>query len=496
MNYKTCQLTLISIATCIFQACGNHTPQTPPDVPPTNRDQIPNEDPITQETIPTVNLAMTDAETAIDTVVVGLSSTGLALQQASDSQITWSQDLTSSVEINGRVKEQKYLRVTDDLEVPTNAGNAEYDIGCVYLELRDNVTYGRQTWLRMATTGIGGLTYPEVKVPLHVQREQWLQVPVLNEALSLTYFSANQIKRFDGRFCFRLDYSDAPAQDYKGQVVFQYLIADLPSEPMLDDIPPKGDDFSCGDKPYILQSDQSIPLTWSGQTTPDQLAISLASDHNDDDQLGSYQWSANGKLIYTAPDTIDRQQKVFITAKPLDDDQLAAFCEITLIPDETFVVEDDGESRGLVGELYKLEPETQNLPDFSQMTPVGRVLLGNLDIAERRFSKGFPQVEDLYEWFGIRFSGRLQVPSNCQCEFKLVSDDGAIVQIDGQPIIDNDGIHPTQAATGQMNLEAGEHTIQVDYYQGPRYHIALQLLWRTTPMEPFSIIGPEFFSRP
>ncbi len=41
--------------------------------------------------------------------------------------------------------------------------------------------------------------------------------------------------------------------------------------------------------------------------------------------------------------------------------------------------------------------------------------------------------------------------------FRLVSDDGAILYIDGYPVIDNDGQHPPVSKQATIQLAAGEH---------------------------------------
>ena len=60
---------------------------------------------------------------------------------------------------------------------------------------------------------------------------------------------------------------------------------------------------------------------------------------------------------------------------------------------------------------------------------------------------------------------------------------------DGQRIIDDDGIHGPTSVSGSVYLNQGQHQIEVDYFQGPRYYIALQLFW--TPPG-----GSEVISKP
>jgi len=50
--------------------------------------------------------------------------------------------------------------------------------------------------------------------------------------------------------------------------------------------------------------------------------------------------------------------------------------------------------------------------------------------------------------------------------FRLGSDDGSRFYIDDQMLIDNDGIHPHEVKNGKVELDAGVHSIRVDYFDG------------------------------
>lgn len=49
--------------------------------------------------------------------------------------------------------------------------------------------------------------------------------------------------------------------------------------------------------------------------------------------------------------------------------------------------------------------------------------------------------------------------------FEVVSDDGSQLWVTGTKVIDNDGLHAPQAATGCKTLEAGTHAFQVKWFQ-------------------------------
>ncbi|MFA5399846.1 MAG: PA14 domain-containing protein [Dehalococcoidia bacterium] len=132
-------------------------------------------------------------------------------------------------------------------------------------------------------------------------------------------------------------------------------------------------------------------------------------------------------------------------------------------------------NKGFKGNIYYLEEGTSHLPDFSKMTPVGTIYIEQLDIPDRDFTEGFPGITNRFEWFGISYVGGVFIPAEGYYTFKLTSDDGAKLYIDGELKIDNDGIHPFRTQTKQVYLTRGDHVIKVDYFQGPRARLCLQL---------------------
>jgi hypothetical protein len=75
--------------------------------------------------------------------------------------------------------------------------------------------------------------------------------------------------------------------------------------------------------------------------------------------------------------------------------------------------------------------------------------------------------------------------------FRLLSDDGSYLYIDGKQIIDHDGMHGPDSKYAAVNLSAGDHRIKVLYFQGHRELIALQLFVRAPGNEPERLFGPN-----
>lgn len=100
----------------------------------------------------------------------------------------------------------------------------------------------------------------------------------------------------------------------------------------------------------------------------------------------------------------------------------------------------------------------KNLPDFSTLTPHRSGQVEDNRIAVK--------LDDYKNEFGVVFTGKLNVPKKGAHRFYLASDDGARILIDGKRVVESDGIHPASTIQeGSVNLEAGEHTFRLEYFQ-------------------------------
>lgn len=142
------------------------------------------------------------------------------------------------------------------------------------------------------------------------------------------------------------------------------------------------------------------------------------------------------------------------------------------------------ESPGVLrGEVFAIPEGTRQLPDFRGLRPMGVVFAHELDIAPRRWEQGFPGVNHRLEWFAIRYTGSFVLGQGGLHRFRVVADDGARLTIDDRVVVNNDGIHPPWPAEGAVELQPGAHRVMVEYFQGPRWDLALQVFW-TRPDQP------------
>jgi hypothetical protein len=151
------------------------------------------------------------------------------------------------------------------------------------------------------------------------------------------------------------------------------------------------------------------------------------------------------------------------------------------------------DSAGFRGTIYYLKPNTGILPDsFKRLKPKGTIYTRSLNVPPREFTEGFPGVTKRFEWFAIDYAGKFWIERPGLYQFVLTSDDGSLLYIDDNLLIDNDRIHPTQTKTGSVELAQGVHAVRVSYFQGPRTAVAL-ILQVAGPGERLRIFSTDEF---
>jgi PA14 domain len=151
---------------------------------------------------------------------------------------------------------------------------------------------------------------------------------------------------------------------------------------------------------------------------------------------------------------------------------------------------------GLRGLVYHMHHNRAKLPDFEKMKPAGPpIYTSSLNVPPQSFTQGFPGVTKRNEWFAIDYSGRFWIAAPAVFTFSLLSDDGSKLYVDDQLVIDNDGLHPPLEKTGMIQLAAGIHRMRVEYFQGPKFQIAL-VLKIAGPDQPSRVFSTDEFKPP
>jgi glucose/arabinose dehydrogenase len=132
------------------------------------------------------------------------------------------------------------------------------------------------------------------------------------------------------------------------------------------------------------------------------------------------------------------------------------------------------------------------LPDFNALTPVKTGATPAFELSPRNRD----------DHFGFRYQGYVDVPADGPYTFYTASDDGSRLYVGSTLVVENDGLHATQEASGTIGLKAGKHAVAVTFferdggevltvsYAGPGIAKGLLpagMLYRDGPPAPFSL---------
>lgn len=159
---------------------------------------------------------------------------------------------------------------------------------------------------------------------------------------------------------------------------------------------------------------------------------------------------------------------------------------------------------GLQGTIHYLESFATTYTTSADVIANGRkknadLFLNRLLVPTRVFETGFANDEGvglktadgdlLIEWFALNLNSKLKLgPDDQEGDYQLaiISDDGSTLNVQNangnfEPLVDNEGKHPTKMACASKVIDMTNTTklpMNLTYFQGPRYHIALNLMWR------------------
>lgn len=142
-------------------------------------------------------------------------------------------------------------------------------------------------------------------------------------------------------------------------------------------------------------------------------------------------------------------------------------------PVDTVIFNPVEQGQGLFAYYYELGGITRNLremPDYAQVSPTFVQRVDGFDAAA-------VTREDTN--FALVFHGWLTVETDGIYEFHVDSLDGALLLINGEPVVDDSHKHPRREMTGAVRLKPGRHAIELQFFQGRQgYFLGLEY---TTP---------------
>lgn len=233
----------------------------------------------------------------------------------------------------------------------------------------------------------------------------------------------------------------------------------------------------------------SISTSLDGNAVDDVIYTAIAPAGKDPGKI------VNGNT-YVSPKTGTEAYEVKIIAVSKSDPTQTSSTVLKLEPATQVFAGCTNDLKGfpIKADVYQIPEDSQRLPDFTSFAKTSATAcMEAFQIPNRAWSDGFPGQPSLIEWFAIRATSSLTVNATGKHYFKLNADDGAKLYIDGQLVVDNDGQHAEKAVVGSINLTKGQHDIVVEYFQGPRYHIALELFWKTPGTSTYAYVPASAF---
>ena len=144
---------------------------------------------------------------------------------------------------------------------------------------------------------------------------------------------------------------------------------------------------------------------------------------------------------------------------------------------------------GLLVRFFDLDGHTYQMPELAQgQLPNTVKIMPTLDLQTEHGD--FKPFEDN---FYVEVEGFLTVEKPGEYGFRLMSDDGSILWIDDQLVIDNDGPHSGEPKDGTVELAAGQHKLSVKYFEGGGDQ-KLELQWKPATAGDFTSIPPAAFA--
>ncbi len=164
---------------------------------------------------------------------------------------------------------------------------------------------------------------------------------------------------------------------------------------------------------------------------------------------------SGASALYDGPITIRETTtlKARAIAPDMDDSFVAweAFTRLTPRP----AIEASAVRPGLLCRSF--EGEWRKLPDFGTLEPKRSEVVESVAIP--------PSARP--EYYALDFTGFVRMPEDGLYEFHLASDDGSALLLDGEVVIDNDGLHGRTERSATVALQAGHHAIEVRMFQAP-----------------------------
>lgn len=160
-------------------------------------------------------------------------------------------------------------------------------------------------------------------------------------------------------------------------------------------------------------------------------------------------------FFYTAPFTLSKSTRVR-AATVLRNGRRSASVEGVFTKESLRPASVTPASGTLYGATYSyFEGAFDAVPDVSKLAPKGggQGAAFSVDVARRS------------QDYALSFRAALAAPTDGVYTFYVTSDDGSVLDVDGERIVDNDGRHAPREKRGQIALAKGAHGLALGFFQ-------------------------------
>ena len=141
---------------------------------------------------------------------------------------------------------------------------------------------------------------------------------------------------------------------------------------------------------------------------------------------------------------------------------------------------------GLATRVYKTKTSDTKMPSFGPNDkPIMAGVMPNFDNMSGGDFKG------LEDYFAIVAEGYLNIEEEGEYSIRVWSDDGSLFTLNGEQIIDNDGMHGTEGKDVLIGLKKGPHPFKLEMFDGVGGHF-LSLNWKKPGDANFEIIPTNY----
>ncbi|MCC5930072.1 MAG: GH92 family glycosyl hydrolase [Cyclobacteriaceae bacterium] len=230
-----------------------------------------------------------------------------------------------------------------------------------------------------------------------------------------------------------------------------------------------GDSFYDGVLPYSLSTHAEPAMPYCASTGgyfEDQIEIVMGTRSPGAKVFYSLD-GGQPNIEYKAPFMLDRDAQIKAITLDKDGSQSdVMFMDFIRVKYQNPLSLNYKPRQGL--RYWYYEGKYQSVFDMNPATLISRGIISNFSFEPARID----------DHFGFIYEGLIQVPETALYEFFTYSDDGSVLWINNQLVVDNDGSHASIRSDGKIGLKAGLHRLKLAYfedYEGQELRVGYRL---------------------